>query len=117
MLGALKDEVWFSKYESALVTRLSLGNSTFDPNVSHLTSDDGVYRRRVWGKFYSIQGLWDDFSMGNFRKLVGDNLKIATVLIIYCILFSLDKKTSANRTVDCWLWAMIEDSQSWESFL
>lgn len=76
MVGAPNNEVWFRigsnfirflKYEYVLQMRLRFGDLTFDPNVTHLTPENGVYQRRVWGKFYSIEGLWEDFSKGHFK--------------------------------------------------
>ncbi|XVF60277.1 hypothetical protein PTKIN_Ptkin08bG0032200 [Pterospermum kingtungense] len=121
-LDAPDDEIWFriggqfirfSKYEYALVTGLSFGSSTFDPNGIHNPPVDGVHARRLGGKPILLRDLWDRFNMGHYRQPTGDALKVAKVLFVYCMLFGVDTKKS---TIDPWVWTLVEDTDRWESF-
>ncbi|KAL8552155.1 hypothetical protein ACS0TY_001009 [Phlomoides rotata] len=120
---ALDDEVWFcvgnqfikfSKYEYALVTGLNFGPSPFDPNASHDPPEASVYGRLFQGgRRITLDSIRERFICGDFRHSAADALKVAKVLFLYYVLFGVDGRHSA---IDRWVWALVEDTDRWESF-
>ncbi|KAL3645716.1 hypothetical protein CASFOL_010896 [Castilleja foliolosa] len=119
---ASPDELWyrvgghfirFSRYEYALVTGLSFGPTTFDPSSKHVPPAGGLFLRHYRGKRLKMDTLRRDFTDGVFRESSADALKVANLLIVYFLLFGLD----GRRTyIDEWAWALIEDTNQWETF-
>ncbi|KAL3645717.1 hypothetical protein CASFOL_010897 [Castilleja foliolosa] len=119
---ASPDELWyrvggrfirFSRYEYSLVTGLSFGPTTFDPSSKHVPPATGLFRRHYRGQRVKMDTLLHDFTDGVFRESPADTLKVAKLLIVYFLLFGLDE----TRTyIDEWAWALIEDTNQWETF-
>ncbi|KAL3645723.1 hypothetical protein CASFOL_010903 [Castilleja foliolosa] len=116
------DELWyrvggrfirFSRYEYALVTGLSFGPKTFEPSSKHVPPATGLFRRHYRGQRLKMDSLLHDFTDGVFRDSPADALKVAKLLIVYFLLFGLDEK---QTYIDEWAWALIEDTNQWETF-
>ncbi|KAL3651394.1 hypothetical protein CASFOL_004396 [Castilleja foliolosa] len=116
------DELWyrvggrfirFSRYEYALVTGLSFGPTTFDPSSKHVPPASGLFWRHYRGQRLKMDSLLHDFTDGVFRDSSDDTLKVAKLLIVYFLLFGLDEK---QTYIDEWAWALIEDTNQWETF-
>ncbi|KAL3645719.1 hypothetical protein CASFOL_010899 [Castilleja foliolosa] len=119
---ASPDELWyrvggrfirFSRYEYALVTGLSFGPTTFEPSSHHVPPATGIFRRHYRGKRLKMDTLLHDFTDGVFRESPDDTLKVAKLLIVYFLLFGLDERWTY---IDEWAWALIEDTDQWETF-
>ncbi|KAL3645721.1 hypothetical protein CASFOL_010901 [Castilleja foliolosa] len=119
---ACPDELWyrvggrfirFSRYEYALVSGLSFGPTTFDPSSKHVPPATGIFWRHYRGQRLKMDTLLHDFTDGVFRESPADTLKVAKLLIVYFLLFGLDEKWTY---IDEWAWALIEDTNQWETF-
>ncbi|KAL3645724.1 hypothetical protein CASFOL_010904 [Castilleja foliolosa] len=119
---ASPDELWyrvggrfirFSRYEYALVTGLSFGATTFDPSSKHVPPASGLFFRHYRGQRLKMVSLLHDFRDGVFHESPADALKVAKLLIVYFLLFGVDEK---QTYIDEWAWALVEDTNQWETF-
>ncbi|KAL6586586.1 hypothetical protein OROMI_001574 [Orobanche minor] len=99
------DEFWvrighrmicFSRYEYASVTSLRFGDSDFDVHGDDVPPEGSMYDR------YPL-----------LSQQSGDALKVAKVLCVCYLIFSVD---GGKRIADRWLWMLVEDQTRWESF-
>lgn len=120
--GGDESELWFrindtnlrfSRFEYALVTGLRFGASTFNPNGPHPINDDSFYSRILKKKPIYVLDLWDQFVSMKLGHNASDYVKVAKILFAYFVLFGYDCR---KIIVAEWLWALVEDTEAWESF-
>ncbi|KAL6570186.1 hypothetical protein OROMI_014700 [Orobanche minor] len=118
------DEFWFrishrlirfSRYEYALVTGLRFGDSDFDVHGDDVPPEGSVYDRYplLSRGGQMLDRIRDRFVSGYFREQSRDALKVAKVLCVCYLIFSVD---GGKRIADRWLWTLVEDQTRWESF-
>ena len=103
----------FSRYEYALVTGLRFGQPTFDPLEHHVPPRGGVYHRHFAGLTVKVDALRALFTADPFGMVAADALKLAKILLFYCLLMGVDGK---SYSVEAWVWELVEDEECWESF-
>ncbi|KAL6542501.1 hypothetical protein OROMI_024103 [Orobanche minor] len=118
------DEFWFRIghrlnrfyiYEYALVTGLRFGDSDFDVHGDDVPPEGSVYDLYPLLSHggQMLDRIRDRFAGGYFREQSGDALKVAKVLCVCYLIFSVD---GGKRIADRWLWTLVEDQTRWESF-
>ncbi|KAH6821739.1 hypothetical protein C2S53_018371 [Perilla frutescens var. hirtella] len=119
--GALDHEVWFriggtnirfSPIEYALVTGLMFGGSDFDPYVDHRIPQCSFYSRVLSCTPIKISDLYKRFITYNLGDDPSDYVKVANVLFLYNMLIGYDQP----RTIDNWVWVLVEDTDRWKFF-
>ncbi|XP_057790704.1 uncharacterized protein LOC131007805 [Salvia miltiorrhiza] len=104
----------FSRFEFVLVTGLRFGGTSFTPYRRHAMPIDSFYTRVLNNKRILVSDLRDRFIAKDLGLLTEDYVKVAKILFVYNVLFGVEK--SKPKHISEWLWVLIEDETTWESF-
>lgn len=102
----------FGPREYALVSGLRFGGSSFNPNTYHDIPERGIFHRLFKGKRTTIGDMLAKFQNQGLADHPQDYVKVANILFVYLMLFCID----TSRAIESWVWALVEDVESWNSF-